>query len=51
MFPRPEGTIILDAEEMATLFHFPGRVVAPAPFIPRVESKRGEAPPELPVEE
>jgi len=51
MFPRPEGTIILDAEEMATLFHFPGRVVAPAPFVPRVESKRGEAPPELPVEE
>jgi len=25
--------------------------VAPAPFVPRVESKKGEAPPGLPLEE
>lgn len=49
-FPKPGGTFVLNTEELATLFHFPGRMVAPAPFVPRVESKRGEAPPGLPVE-
>jgi len=53
LFPKPskEGTFILNTEELATIFHFPGRVVAPAPFVSRVESKRGEAPPGLPMEE
>src|SRR3989344_152651 len=53
LFPRPSGisAFILNTEELATLFHFPGRVVAPAPFVSRVESKRGEAPPGLPMEE
>lgn len=44
------GTYILNTEEVATLYHFPGRMVAPAPGVPRVEAKRGEAPPRLPVE-
>ncbi len=53
LFPRPtprKGRFILNTEELATMFHFPGRVAAPAPFVPRVEAKRGEAPPGLPTE-
>ena len=50
LFPRKGGTFILNTEEMASLFHFPGRGVAPAPFVPRVEAKKGEAPPGLPTE-
>lgn len=48
-FPAPGGTFILSTEELASLFHFPGRSVAPAPAVPRVEAKKGEAPPGLPV--
>ncbi len=55
LFPLPggnysTGVFVLNIEEMATLFHFPGRAQAPAPFVPRIESKRGEAPPGLPTE-
>jgi len=50
LFPKPGGIFMLNIEELATIFHFPGRAVAPAPFVPRVESKRGEAPPGLPME-
>jgi len=50
LFPRPGGTYILNTEELATLYHFPGRIVAPAPALPRIEAKKGEAPPGLPVE-
>ncbi len=49
-FPRGGGTFVLNTEELATLFHFPGRMAAPAPLIPRVETKKGEAPPGLPTE-
>ena len=49
-FPLRGGTFILNTEEIATLFHFPGRGVAPAPFMQRIESKKGEAPPGLPIE-
>jgi len=48
LFPKLGGTFILNTEELATLYHFPGRAVAPAPAIPRVEAKKGEAPSELP---
>lgn len=48
--PRDGGTYILNIEELATLYHFPSRVVAPAPTVPRIPAKKGEAPPELPVE-
>jgi len=51
LFPKPGGTFLLNTEEIATIFHFPGRTSAPAPFVSRVESKRGEAPPGLPLEE
>lgn len=50
LFPKAGGTFILNTEELASLFHFPGRAVAPAPFVPRIEAKKGEAPPGLPVE-
>jgi hypothetical protein len=50
-FPKPGGKFILNTEELATLYHFPGWRVAPAPFVPRVEAKKGEAPAELPVED
>lgn len=50
LFPRRGGTFVLDAEELATLYHFPGRAVAPSPIVSRVEAKRREAPPELPTE-
>jgi len=49
-FPRKGGTYILNTEEVATLYHFPGRTVAPAPGVPRVEAKKGEAPSRLPAE-
>ena len=49
-FPRPGGTYVLNTEELATLYHFPSRVVAPAPTVPRVEAKKGEPPSELPIE-
>jgi len=50
LFPRPGWTYILTTAELATLYHFPSRIVAPAPGVPRVEVKKGEAPPGLPVE-
>ena len=48
--PNTEGTSVLSVEELATLFHFTGRTVAPAPFVPRLESRKGEAPSNLPTE-
>jgi len=51
LFPRRGGTYVLNSEELATLYHLPGRIVAPAPTIPRVEAKKGEPPPGLPIEE
>jgi len=54
-FPRPSysifesgGQYIFNTEELATVYHFPGRTVAPAPGVPRVEAKKGEAPSGLP---
>jgi len=48
--PLSGGTFILNIEELATLYHFPSRIVAPAPTVPRIPAKKGEAPPELPTE-
>jgi len=45
-----KDVFLLNTEEIATIFHFPGRRVASAPFIERIESKKGEAPSSLPVE-
>lgn len=43
-----EKAFILSTEELATLFHLPGRVVE-TPTFTRIESKRGEAPGNLPI--
>lgn len=39
---------ILNSEELATIFHFPGRVAA-TPGLDRVQSRKQEAPSDLPV--
>ena len=49
-FPRPGATFLLNTEELASLFHFPGKMVAPGAAFERISSKKGEAPPKLPVE-
>ncbi len=41
---------ILTADEIASIYHFPGKIVAAAPTMPRVEAKKAEPPPQLPVE-
>jgi len=59
LFPKPSqhpkssesSVFLLNIEELATLFHFPGRAVAPSPTVPRVGAKRGGAPADLPFEE
>ena len=51
LYPRAGGTFILNIEEMATIFHFPGQMVSPLSTLPRMESKKGEAPPGLPTDE
>jgi hypothetical protein len=50
LFPREGGTFVLNTEELATLFHLPGRISAPAPSFQRIEAKKGEAPSGLPTE-
>ncbi len=51
-FPKDAGkrVFVLNIEELASLYHFPGRMVTAAPSISRVEAKKGEAPPGLPTE-
>jgi len=50
LFPRPGGTFVLNTEELATLFHFPGRDMAPSLKIPRVEAKKAGPPEGIPTE-
>ena len=53
LFPQKghwPSSFILNTEELASIYHFPGRRVAPAPFIRRIEAKKGEAPSGLPTE-
>ena len=48
-FPPYVGTnLVLNTEEVATIYHFPGSVAA-TPTLERVPSKKGEAPANLPV--
>lgn len=49
-YPYSEGNFYLNIEELATIFHFPGKMVSPSVATPRVETKKGEAPPGLPTE-
>ena len=48
-FPDQGGTFILGTEELATLFHFPSRILSPTPSVSRVEAKKGEPPSGLPI--
>ncbi len=50
LFPRPGGTFVLNIEELATIYHFPTKIAGAVPFVPRVEVRKGEAPPGLPSE-
>lgn len=48
---HPQGAYssgVMTTEELATIFHFPGKV-ATTPTLSRIPSKRGEPPPNLPV--
>lgn len=49
LFPRHHKPYILNVEEVATMYHFPGRMITPAPFVPRIYSKKGEPPATLPT--
>jgi len=40
---------VLTAEELATIFHFPGSIVSQTPTLKRVASKKSEAPANLPI--
>ncbi len=42
--------MVLNTEELATLYHFSGKVPAPSIAAPRVGAQKGEAPPNLPTE-
>lgn len=46
--PFEEKAFVLNSEELATIFHFPGQVAA-APNLYRVPSKKGQAPSNLPI--
>ncbi len=47
---HPDGQFILNTEELATLFHFPSKIAGPPSILERVESKKAEAPWQLPTE-
>lgn len=48
-FPPYDSTpLILNSEELATIYHFPGQV-AQTPTLPRIPSKKVEAPSNLPL--
>lgn len=46
----PPNTFILNTEELASVYHFPGTAVS-TPTLSRVEAKRGTPPPTLPTME
>lgn len=48
MWPWHRGPYAFSTAEIATIFHFPSKEIAPSVGVPRVEVKKGGAPPELP---
>jgi len=49
LFPKSGRTFVLNTEELATIYHFPGKTVAPAPSLQRVRAKKAEPPVDLPI--
>ena len=47
---KDTGTMVLSAEEAATIFHLPSKASALPPGIPRVLAKKGGPPPNIPTE-
>ena len=45
----PKAVQILNTEELATIYHFPTKMVE-APMVYRIEAKKGEPPAGLPIE-
>ena len=50
LYPFKGGTFVLNSEELATLYHFPSRIAAPAPALERIAAKRSGPPPSIPTE-
>ena len=53
-FPKPipgrrGGTLVLNPEEIATLWHFPGKAAMPASGLETIESKKAGPPANLPI--
>ena len=48
-WPWHRKPYIFSTAELATMYHFPGKVVAPSAAAPRVEIKKAGVPPELPT--
>jgi hypothetical protein len=46
--PHPSDVSAFNLEEIATLWHLPGSVVA-TPTLPRIDSAKGTAPANLPL--
>lgn len=49
LYPPGNKFSILNVEELATIYHYPS-IAVEAPMLRRVEAKKGEPPPSLPVE-
>lgn len=48
-WPWHRKPYIFSTAELATMYHFPGKTVAPSVAAPRVEVKKGGIPPNLPI--
>lgn len=46
---KPEKPSVYSVEELATMFHFPGRIIT-TPTLPRIGIKKGEPPAGLPIQ-
>jgi len=49
-FPHSEESFILNAEELASIFHFPSKGGVISAGLERIKSKKGRPPTDLPVE-
>jgi hypothetical protein len=48
--PPGRTKFVMNTEEIASLYHFPSKGAAPAPSVPRIDSRRGGGPPILPTD-